>query len=81
MLCIEINLAPTVPLANDIHHLPPHELFPRINVQTDLQHEIPHIGGFVAGVVIAWIFLKLYYQPPREQRRELLYERAKRYRY
>ncbi len=40
-----------------------------------------HIGGFVAGVVIALIFLKLYPQPPREQRNEILYERARRYRY
>lgn len=40
-----------------------------------------HIGGFVAGLVLTWIFMKLIPQPPTEQRREVLYERARRYRY
>lgn len=38
-----------------------------------------HIGGFIAGAVMAWIFMRLVPQPPAEQRREMLYERAKRY--
>lgn len=38
-----------------------------------------HIGGFIAGAVMAWIFMRLVPQPPVEQRREMLYERAKRY--
>jgi membrane associated rhomboid family serine protease len=40
-----------------------------------------HIGGFIAGMLCTWIFMKLVPQPPVEQRREVLYERAKRYRY
>jgi membrane associated rhomboid family serine protease len=40
-----------------------------------------HIGGFIAGLVLTWIFSKLVPQPPTEQRREVLYERARRYRY
>jgi membrane associated rhomboid family serine protease len=40
-----------------------------------------HIGGFVAGMVFTWIFMRLFPQPPVEKRREVLYERAKRYRY
>ncbi len=40
-----------------------------------------HIGGFVFGMLYAWIFMKLVPQPPAEQRREVLYERADRYRY
>ena len=40
-----------------------------------------HIGGFITGVVLTWIFIRSVPQPPAEQRRELLYERARRYRY
>jgi len=40
-----------------------------------------HIGGFIAGLALTWIFLKLVPQPPAAQRREFLYERADRYRY
>jgi membrane associated rhomboid family serine protease len=40
-----------------------------------------HIGGFVAGILCTWIFMKLVPQPPAEERREVLYERAQRYRY
>ncbi len=40
-----------------------------------------HIGGFVIGLALTWIFLKLVPQPPVEQRHEVLYERARRYRY
>jgi membrane associated rhomboid family serine protease len=40
-----------------------------------------HIGGFVAGIVMIAIFLLLFPQPPASERREVLYERAQRYRY
>ncbi len=40
-----------------------------------------HVGGFVFGLLFTWIFMKLVPQPPAEQRREVLYDRAKRYRY
>jgi membrane associated rhomboid family serine protease len=40
-----------------------------------------HIGGFLAGLVLTWLFMIFVPQPPGEQRREILYERAKRYRY
>jgi membrane associated rhomboid family serine protease len=40
-----------------------------------------HVGGFVFGMLFAWIFMKLIPQPPVEQRRDVLYERAERYRY
>jgi membrane associated rhomboid family serine protease len=38
-----------------------------------------HIGGFVAGVVLAFLLGALVPQPPAEQRREMLYERGRRY--
>jgi membrane associated rhomboid family serine protease len=37
-----------------------------------------HIGGFIAGVVMAWIFTRIVPQPPVEERREMLYERVRR---
>jgi membrane associated rhomboid family serine protease len=40
-----------------------------------------HIGGFVAGLVMTWIFLMLFPQAPREDRERVIYERAGRYRY
>jgi membrane associated rhomboid family serine protease len=40
-----------------------------------------HIGGFVAGFLLTWIFTKIVPQPSREHRREVLYERAERYRF
>ena len=40
-----------------------------------------HVGGFVFGLVYTWIFMRFFPQPPREERREVLYERAQRYRY
>lgn len=40
-----------------------------------------HIGGFVAGIALIAIFLLLFPQPPAKERREVLYERAQRYRY
>jgi membrane associated rhomboid family serine protease len=38
-----------------------------------------HIGGFIAGAVIAFIFMQIVPQPPAAERREALYERAQRY--
>lgn len=38
-----------------------------------------HIGGFIAGVVLTFIFKAFIPQPPNDQRREMLYERSKRY--
>jgi membrane associated rhomboid family serine protease len=40
-----------------------------------------HIGGFVVGILITWVFMLMYPQPPADDRREMLYERAQRYRY
>lgn len=40
-----------------------------------------HIGGFVVGLVLTWIFMQLVPQPPVPDRRDVLYERARRYRY
>jgi membrane associated rhomboid family serine protease len=40
-----------------------------------------HIGGFFVGLVLTWLFMRLVPQPPSERRREVLYERASRYRY
>jgi membrane associated rhomboid family serine protease len=37
-----------------------------------------HIGGFVAGAAITFIFMQLIPQPPAEERREMLYQRANR---
>jgi membrane associated rhomboid family serine protease len=42
---------------------------------------IAHVAGFVVGLVLTWIFTRLVRQPPSERRREVLYERARRYRY
>ena len=38
-----------------------------------------HIGGFIAGVVLTFILKAIVPQPPADQRREMLYERSKRY--
>lgn len=40
-----------------------------------------HIGGFVAGLVLTFLFTRMVPQPPAPQRREMLYERAQRYRF
>lgn len=40
-----------------------------------------HIGGFVAGAIMAIVFMRMVPQPPVEQRQNMLYERAQRYRY
>lgn len=40
-----------------------------------------HIGGFVAGAALGWLFMLLVPQPPADLRREMLYERARRYHY
>jgi len=37
-----------------------------------------HIGGFIAGAVMAFIMMSIVPQPPREQRENLLYQRAQR---
>jgi membrane associated rhomboid family serine protease len=38
-----------------------------------------HIGGFVTGLVLTWLFTRFVPQPPIDQRREWLYRRAGRY--
>ena len=40
-----------------------------------------HVGGFVAGLILTWFFTRVVRQPPPEERRKVLYERARRYRY
>lgn len=40
-----------------------------------------HVGGFIAGAVIAFILTRMIPQPPAEERREALYERAQRYKF
>jgi membrane associated rhomboid family serine protease len=40
-----------------------------------------HVGGFVAGAALVWLLMRLIPQPPAEDRREMLYERASRYPY
>ncbi len=40
-----------------------------------------HIGGFVAGLVLTFLFTRIVPQPPAPQQREMLYERAQRYRF
>ena len=40
-----------------------------------------HIGGFIAGLILTLIFAQLIPQPPAEDRREVLYQRARRYRF
>jgi membrane associated rhomboid family serine protease len=55
-----------------------------IGVKTDVTGGVAffaHIGGFIAGLLLTGIFMMLVPQPPRKQRREVLYERARRYRY
>ena len=39
-----------------------------------------HIGGFITGMVLTWVFTALVPQPPSEARREMLYQRATRQR-
>ena len=38
-----------------------------------------HIGGFVAGAIIAFVLMRIVPQPPPEERRQVLYERTQRY--
>jgi membrane associated rhomboid family serine protease len=40
-----------------------------------------HIGGFIGGLVLTLIFVTMFPQPPVEERRNMLYERSKKYRY
>jgi membrane associated rhomboid family serine protease len=42
---------------------------------------VAHVGGFLTGLVLTWIFSRLVPQPPAERRRQVLYDRASRYRY
>lgn len=35
-----------------------------------------HIGGFVAGVVLTWVFMRMVPQPPAEERVQSLYRRV-----
>lgn len=39
-----------------------------------------HIGGFLVGLTLTWLFMRLVRQPPAPQRRQMLYDRADRYR-
>jgi membrane associated rhomboid family serine protease len=39
-----------------------------------------HIGGFVLGLAITWLFTLVVPQPPPQDRREMLYTRSRRYR-
>ncbi|MEZ4667227.1 MAG: rhomboid family intramembrane serine protease [Anaerolineae bacterium] len=34
-----------------------------------------HVGGFVAGIILVWIFMRIIPQPPAEDRVNVLYER------
>ena len=38
-----------------------------------------HIGGFLAGIVLTLIFMRIYPQPDKDSREQMLYERAQRY--
>jgi membrane associated rhomboid family serine protease len=38
-----------------------------------------HIGGFVVGAALTWIFMMLFPQPPAEQRNQMLYQRSRRF--
>jgi membrane associated rhomboid family serine protease len=38
-----------------------------------------HIGGFVAGVALTFVFMMLVPQPPVQQREQMLYQRGRRY--
>ncbi len=37
-----------------------------------------HIGGFLVGLALTWLFMRLVRQPPAPQRRQMLYDRARR---
>ena len=37
-----------------------------------------HIGGFIVGAALTWIFMMLFPQPPAEQRNQMLYQRSRR---
>ncbi|HEX2907091.1 MAG TPA: rhomboid family intramembrane serine protease [Phototrophicaceae bacterium] len=37
-----------------------------------------HIGGFIAGLVLTWIFMRMVPQPPASDRRQMLYQRSTR---
>lgn len=52
-----------------------------VNTMTGGVAFFAHIGGFVAGVAITWIFMRLVPQPPLEERRDVLYDRVRRSRW
>ena len=55
-----------------------------LGVQTGISGGVAffaHIGGFVAGLFLTGLFMMVVPQPPRQERQEMLYERARRYRY
>jgi membrane associated rhomboid family serine protease len=38
-----------------------------------------HIGGFVAGLVLTWLFMRMVPQPPSSERNQMLYQRTQRH--
>jgi len=38
-----------------------------------------HVGGFIAGIVVTWLFMQIVPQPPPDERREWLYRRYGRF--
>lgn len=40
-----------------------------------------HVGGFVVGIVLVYLLMQIYRQPPVREREDMLYDRARRYRY
>jgi len=40
-----------------------------------------HIGGFVLGIILTWVLMLFVPQPPPDYRRQVLYERTRRYPY
>ncbi len=40
-----------------------------------------HIGGFLTGLALTWVFMQMVPQPPAQQRNQMLYQRTRRYPY
>lgn len=38
-----------------------------------------HIGGFVVGLVLTWLFMQVTPQPPADERNQMLYQRSQRH--
>jgi membrane associated rhomboid family serine protease len=60
------------------------QLFNGVASITDAQYGggvafFAHIGGFIAGIVLTFLFTRIVPQPPMEQREQALYERAQRH--